>query len=149
MPLYTEKQRKAVLARAGEAVQARIGGATEVTLGTGAAKQTFDLDAGGYCNRFVRQVFETSLGLSPFTWYFGAAKACQTLAKLKPYEVPLKDRQPGDILGFAGDPGHICLYLGTDFDPSKELVAENTSARRGFPAAPGDEGDPLRQPQRG
>lgn len=138
MSLYTEAQRKKVVARAIEAVQARLGGATSVSLGTGKARQTFDLDTGGYCNRFMRQVFETALGLPPFGWYFGASKACQTLKKLKPYQVPLGDRRPGDILGFAGDRGHICIYLGREFDPNKELVAENTSSgSRGYPTAPG------------
>jgi hypothetical protein len=138
MSKYSEQQRRKVIARAIEAVQARIKGSTEVSLGEGYARQTLILSEGGYCNRFVRQVFETTLGLKPFAWRFGALRACLTLAKLEPYRIPLKDRRPGDILGFPGDPGHICLYLGRDADPAKELVAENTSsARRGYPLAAG------------
>ena len=138
MSLYTAKQKEAVVRRAIEAVQARTSGAHSVTFGGGAAKQVFSLDEGGYCNRFVRQVFETALGLGPFAWRFAASKACQTLKKLEEYRVPLAQRRPGDILGFAGDPGHICLYLGRNADPAKELVAENTSSKsRGWPQAAG------------
>lgn len=138
MPLYTEKQRQAVLKRACAVVRARIDGKTKVTFGGGAARQVFDLETGGMCCRFVRQVFETSLGLAPFSWYFGSAKACLTLKKLAPYEVPLKNVQAGDILGFNGDPGHIAIYIGGAFDPKKKLTAENTiSSKRGFPRATG------------
>jgi len=116
------------------AVRARLNGHRKLTVGG----QSFVLDETGYCNRFIRQCFETALGLSPFSWRFGAARACETLDKLEPYRVPLKSRRPGDILGFAGDPGHICLYLGREFDAAKELVAENTSSgKRGYPQAAG------------
>ena len=148
MSLYTANQKKAVIARACEAVTARVNkGGPEVageTFGTGKTAQTFNLSAGGWCNRFVRQVFETALGIAPFDWHFGALKAYQTLAKLKPYKVPIKDRQSGDILGCptpkVGDSEHIAIYLGkgNPYDPAKELVAENTiSDERGFPRAAG------------
>jgi len=137
MALYTDAHRKAVIARAREAVQARAAGKTAVMLGAGNSRQTFDLNTGGYCNRFVRQCFETALGLKPFSWYFGAAKAKDTLRKLSAYKVPLADRQPGDILGFPGNPGHIAIYLGKEYQADKELIAENTSATRGFPRPPG------------
>lgn len=138
MSQYTESDRRKIIQRAVEVVQARLQGQKQAPFGSGPACQTFALDEGGYCNRFVRQVFETALGLKPFAWPFAAARAYQTLRKLEPYRVPLAQRRPGDILGFAGDPGHICLYLGRDCDPAKELVAENTSsARRGYPSAAG------------
>lgn len=133
MALYTDKQRQAVIARAAQAVRHRASGKARF----GAGGQQFALDVGGYCNRFIRQVFETALGMGAFTWSFGAARACQTLEKLQPYRVALSNRQPGDILGFAGDPGHIALYMGREFDPEKELIAENTSATRGWPRPPG------------
>lgn len=138
MALYNETQRKKVVATACEIVRARVGGASECTAGSGKTKQVCDLQAGGWCNRFVRQVFECGLAIKAFGWYFGALRACDTIKKLKPYKVPLKDRRPGDILGCPGNPGHIALYVGNAFDPEKELVAENTSsARRGFPKAAG------------
>ncbi|MHB8995376.1 MAG: hypothetical protein ACYC63_09030 [Armatimonadota bacterium] len=138
MNLYSAQQRRRVIRRAIEVVQARIDGKDEIRLGEGKARQTFDLKTGGYCNRFVRQVFETALGLAAFQWRYRAERACLTLKKLEPFRVALKDRQPGDLLGFAGDPGHIVIYLGMECDPAKELVAENTSnGRRGFPRAAG------------
>lgn len=139
MPLYTEQQRFLVVKQAVTAVKKRVAGASRATLGNGSTAQVFDLVKGGYCNRFVRQCFETALEMSPFSWYFGAAKACQTLEKLEPYRLPnLDDLKAGDILGFNGDPGHIAIYVGTAFDPTKDLVAENTiSSRRGYPQSPG------------
>ena len=138
MALYSEAQRQAVLRRAAEAVLARVAGRTAVWVGGySPTAQKLDLIAGGWCNRFVRQCFETALGRRPFSWYFGAARACLTLRKLEKYRVPLAQRQPGDILGFPGNPGHICIYLGRTFDAKKELIAENTSATRGWPRAPG------------
>jgi hypothetical protein len=136
----TDKQRFAVAERAVEAVDARTAGATEVILGNGGTRQSFDLDEGGMCNRFVRQCVETALGLVPFTWAYRGATAKATLAKLEAAgkRVPLADRQIGDILGIEmAGPGHIVIYLGNLFDPNKELVAENTSAHRGFPRPPG------------
>lgn len=134
MALYGKQQRQLVIRRAIMAVEARTRGLTRIKAGG----QELLLDVGGYCNRFVRQCFETALGMPAFSWRFGAARACETLKKLEPYRIALKDRQPGDILGFAGDPGHICIYLGRAFDPAKELVAENTSSgSRGWPQAPG------------
>lgn len=138
MALYTEKQRQAVIARACEAVRARIRGKKSVVLGKGATRQEFDLDSGGWCLRFVRMCFETALGLPPKSWYFGSPKAVQTLHKLAPYQIPLSARRPGDILGNPGDPGHIVIYIGYAFDRDKDLVAENTiSERRGYPQSQG------------
>jgi len=140
MALHTEKQRKAVVARAIEAVTARVAGATAVVLGKPGSRQSFDLDEGGMCNRFVRQVFETALGLVPFSWAYRGGTAKVTNGKLEDAgrEVPIADRQPGDILDIEmAGPGHICIYLGREYDPNKELVAENTSATRGYPLRPG------------
>lgn len=138
MAKYTAVQRKAVISRAIAAVNARVEGRSTFTMGG----QTFELDKGGWCNRFIRQVFETALGMEAFTWRFGALKAYLTLKKLEAYRIPLRSRRPGDILGIEGNPlfgfcGHIMLYLGREFDPHKELVAENTSATRGYPRKPG------------
>lgn len=137
MALYNDQQRQKVISIACAAVASRASGKSKIASSNGKSRQEFDLDTGGYCNRFVRQCFETALGIAPFKWRFGAARACLTLEKLRPYKIHLKDRQPGDILGFAGDPGHIAIYLGREFDQAKELVAENTSATRGWPRKPG------------
>lgn len=138
MALYTDKQRKAVIKRALEAVQARLDGKTEIVLGTAKCRQNFDLDEKGKCLRLMRQIFETALGYTPFTWPFRAEEAWQTLKKLKPYKVALKDRKPGDILGNPGDPGHIALYVGDCYGDGRDLVCENTSSnKRGYPKAAG------------
>ena len=141
LSLYNEQQRQAVVARAIEAVQARIVGHNTVTLGDGNAAQIFDLVIGGCCERFVRQVFETALGLPPFSWWDDSQTAHDGLTKLaaRGYEIAAdaNNLQAGDILGFAGDPGHILIYLHTAFDASKNLCAENTSGVRGYPSAPG------------
>lgn len=133
MSLYTTKQRDAVVKRAGDAVRQRQHGKTSWTIGW----QKFDLETGGYCNRFVRQVFETSLGMGAFGWYFGDATARKTLDKLKPYVLPNGAKlQEGDIIGWydgSGPYGHIAIYIGGE----KELIAENTSAKRGDPKNPG------------
>ena len=134
MSVYTNQQRQLVVRRAMAAVRARLNGRRKLTVGG----QSFVLDETGYCNRFIRQCFETALNMPESSWRFRGGDAQETLAKLEPYRVPLKSRRPGDILGFAGDPGHICLYLGREFDVAKELVAENTSSgKRGYPQAAG------------
>ena len=133
MSLYTLKQRDAVVKRALDAVKARQKGKTTFTAGG----HKFDLETGGYCNRFVRQCFETALGMGAFSWYFGAATARLTIDKLDKFEL-LKGAklQPGDIIGWydgSGVYGHIAIYVGGE----KELIAENTSAKRGDPNKPG------------
>ena len=142
MSLYSETTRSKVIKVAKAAVSARQKGnnsyATEL--------QTFVLGPVynsrgaviGYCNRYIRQLFEAALNLQPFTWAFGAGTADETLIKLKPYIKPVGTKpQPGDIIGWRkrrhGDPGHIALYIGGE----KGLIAENTSAERGDPDAPG------------
>ena len=133
MSLYTDKQKQAVVKRALQAVSARQKGKQAFIAGG----QTFDLEKGGYCNRFIRQSVETALGLKPFKWYFGDATARKTLDKLAPYVLPKGAKlQAGDIIGWydgSGPYGHIALYIGTE----KKLIAENTSAKRGDPKPPG------------
>lgn len=131
--MYTTRQRNLIVSRATEIVKARQNGKTSVVR----YGQKFDLEQGGYCNRFIRQVFETSLGIGAFSWYFGDATARKTLDKLKPYVLPKGAKlQEGDIIGWydgCGVYGHIALYIGGE----KKLIAENTSATRGDPRKPG------------
>lgn len=148
MALYSDKIRQAVVKRALAAVHARQAGKHSYTAGG----QTFDLDAGGYCNRFIRQCFETVLGLKAFDWRYGAAKARDTLDKLDLANHTIIDAkpstlQPGDILGWydgSGPYGHIALYVGDYYGDGRKLVAENTSATRGAPNPPGTKITQLR-----
>lgn len=145
MAIYTTKQRDAVVKRAIQAVEARQNGKATLTAGG----QVFKLGPVyvdgkliGYCNRFIRQCFETALGFAPFQWRYGAAMATQTLDKLAPHridksKVPL---QAGDIIGWyegSGPYGHIAIYLGDAYGDGRKLIAENTSAKRGDPKPPG------------
>ena len=133
MSLYSNYRCGVVVMRASEVVQARQHGEKTFTAGG----QTFDLEKGGYCNRFVRQVFETAIGINAFSWYFGDATARLTLDKLAPYTLSKGAKlQPGDIIGWydgSGPYGHIAIYIGGE----KKLIAENTSATRGDPRPPG------------
>jgi len=133
---YTAAQKRKVISRAMEAVEARIDGANTF----GCCGAHFELNVGGMCNRFIRQVFETALGLKPQTWVFRGATAKETLGKLAAggYEVHMDDLQPGDILGHtAGKYGHIALYVGDYYGDRRLLVAENTSWTGGYPEKPG------------
>lgn len=145
MAIYTTKQRNAVVKRAIQAVEARQNGKTTFTAGG----QTFKLGPVyngkkviGYCNRFIRQCFETALGFAAFQWRYGATTARGTLDKLEAFKIDgaAIKLQPGDILGWyegSGVYGHIALYLGDIYGDGRKLVAENTSARRGSPIEPG------------
>jgi len=121
-----------------EAVEARIEGHSVVTLGK--PRQEFDLTTGGFCNRFIRQAFETALGLPEQSWPYRGATAKESLGKLTAagYEISMDDLQPGDILGnTAGKYGHIALYVGNWYGDGRLLVCENTSWTGGFPEKPG------------
>jgi len=118
------------------AVEARQAGKTTYKAGG----QVFDLEKGGLCNRFIRQTFETALGLPEQSWTFRGATAKETLRQLAAagYEVHMDDMQVGDILGHtAGKFGHIALYVGDYYGDGRLLVAENTSWTGGFPEKPG------------
>lgn len=148
MSVYSKAQMQKVLAVAVKAVEARQAGKKSIVLGnikSGNYRISvhFDLDAAGWCNRFIRQAAEVGLGLPPFSWRFGAATAHLTMEKLAPYQVTGKP-QRGDIIGFSGDPGHIVLVLGDWYGDGRFLVAENTSATRGDPSAPGTKVTALR-----
>lgn len=119
------------------AVNARKSGRSAVTLGSGQSAQTFDLDAGGYCARFVRQCVEVALGLKPFTWAGCApdARGMEKNLKKIAQKVPVEKREPGDIVCMnetSGKYGHIGLCV----DPG--TIAENTSSgKRGSPRPAG------------
>lgn len=140
MALYTLRQRDAVVRQALTAVEARRTCDGSVKIGG----QTFNLEERGYCGRFVRQCFETALGLPAFGWLFGAATAREMGGKMRNAGLRLKDGaklQPGDVLVWDdqddGRYGHIVLYVGDAYGDGRKLVAENTSGKRGDPNKPG------------
>lgn len=154
MALYSDATRRKVIDRAMAAVQARQEGKSTYRAGG----QVFELNIGGYCNRFVRQVFETVLGLGAFEWRFGAQWARKTLDKLDSAQMAVHDAtpavlQPGDIIGWyegSGPYGHIAIFVGDVYgDGRKDLVAENTSAKRGDPNPPGTKITRLRNMRSG
>lgn len=135
MSRYTMAQIAKVVDRAVEVAEARQEGKSSLRRGG----QTFDLEEGGMCCRFVRQCFETAMGLKAHEWGYDSANAHDTLAKLSKYKLDDGDKLlPGDILGWPGNPGHIAIYVGNYYEDGRKLVAENTSNnRRGFPSAAG------------
>jgi len=136
MARYTAKQKRKVINRAMGAVEARQEGKSTYEAGG----QVFQLNVGGMCACFIRQVFETALGIPEYSWVFRGATAKETLQKLTGagYEVHMDDLQAGDILGHTGGKfGHIALYVGDYYWDGRLLVAENTSWMGGYPQAPG------------
>lgn len=127
---------------AGQAAQADPSGS--ITLGEGATRQTLYFTPGALCLRFVRQVYETALGIGPKKWSWATLRAKWTLEKLRAagYQVP--PRAPlmeGDIVGHRrGEYGHIGIVVQTDPRGvgTPVLVAENTSSTtRGNPRRAG------------
>jgi hypothetical protein len=108
---------------------------TSIAFGQDNSRQVFDLTRGGMCARFVRQVYETALGLAPFTWQFAApcARDMATMMRHAGVLIQTGDREPGDVVQIGtGYPGHIAVYVG-EVD-GVECIAENTSdATRGNP----------------
>lgn len=139
---YTNAAIMRVVEIAVGAARAHQAGATVWTPPGVAHPQKFDLRTGGMCNRFVRQVHETALGLRPFSWPYRAGRAIRTLDALdaagfgigRPAVSALR---PGDIIGNrSGTAGHIAIFVGVlDGVPT---IAENTSsATRGNPRRAG------------
>lgn len=142
---YTESKIKAVVTIAVDAARAHIKGKTSYRAGSGEKAQTFDLDEGGMCARFVRQCFETGCQMSEKSWRYRGDNAIQMLKKLKDggHAVSTSSLNVGDIIGHSKyTNGHIAIYVGElDSVPS---VAENTiSSKRGNPVNPGTKLTPL------
>lgn len=121
----------AVAQVAQRAVAARKAGRTIYSEGG----QTFALDQGGMCARFVRQCCEVAAGLPAFGAWFAAPTARQMEQNLKAAGKGVSDPAPGDIIAMNNQSyaaGHIGIFVGDG------LVAENTSSgRRGDPGAAG------------
>lgn len=98
---------------------------------------------GGWCAKFVRQVYEKALDLPPFSWPYtapsaklGAAKARTLAARGIGTLIHLdKDIEPGDIIYLENasprEFGHVVIYIGWLHSGNVRTVAENTLARRG------------------
>lgn len=139
--VYTSHEIGRAVANALAAARASEQGETRITLGEGAAKQQLNLLVGGYCARFVRQVYETACGLKPGTWEFQGSDAKAMTAKLasEGHRVTDGSLQPGDIVGIhhgSGRYGHVAIYVGKI--GGQETIAENTSSKvRGNPQRAG------------
>ena len=105
----------------------------------------FDLEAGGYCARLVRQAFEAAIGLGEWMWAYKAATAYDMEALLRDAGLRTDSPMPGDIVCVNSSgtrPGHIGIYLG--YIDGVESYAENTScATRGDPREAGTKITPL------
>jgi hypothetical protein len=137
MALYSSKTIAKVCQTALRAVEARQRGNKWVSIGG----HKFDLETGGYCCRYVRQVFEATLGLGEREWRFGSPSATETLTKLEECGFKLKphvELRAGDIIGHKeGRFGHIGVVVGDAYGDGRFLYCENTIAHRGSPNEPG------------
>ena len=106
--------------------------------------QTFDLVTGGWCDRFVRQVYETADHQPAHAWRFDSPTARITETMMKAAHIQTSHPEPGDIISLdhqSYEAGHIAIVVPpVNGVPS---VAENTSGWRGNPYAPGTKITPL------
>jgi len=138
---YTQRRINSVVGVAIYAARASAQGHSTIEYGHKGTMQTFHLKQGGYCARFVRQVYETACGFEPHSWSYAAADARGITAKLAAdgHEVTDGSLLPGDIIGIhkrSGEFGHIAIYVGRI--DGQDMIAENTSSRfRGKPRRAG------------
>jgi hypothetical protein len=131
-----------------QAVQQRLAGDRRWTPPGG---QTFVLDKGGYCARFVRQCYETAMGIAAFSWEYAAPNARAMEYNLKQAGLEVDEPQPGDIVCLNDQSykyGHIAIYAWVIPPPvgipKVGGVFENTSsAHRGNPRVPGTKWTPF------
>lgn len=144
---YTQERVDRVVRHALVAVKASQEGKESIYLGDGPTAQRLDLRQGGYCARFVRQVYETACGFGEGRWKYAAGSALEMCEKLAAAGNTVGDHSlvPGDIIGInrnSGRYGHIALYVGKI--DGKDCIAENTSSTtRGNPRAAGTKLTPL------
>lgn len=138
---YTQEIIDRVVGYALAAARASQQGETSIRLGAGPSAQDLLLKRGGYCARFVRQVYETACDFGEYRWKHGARTAlgmCDGLAA-EGHEVTDHSLIPGDIVGInrhSGPYGHVAIYVGKI--EGKDIIAENTSSgSRGDPRRPG------------
>jgi len=143
---YTAFQRRLVVARALEVVEARL--RDETSFEAGGQVFTFEVGAGTSV-RFVRQVFESALGLPAKSWPYSGATAKDLMAQLRAAgeEVDPEELRPGDILCHGEFLfGHAGLYVGRrrHSRDGRTFVAENTAWVGGDPIDPGTKLTPLK-----
>lgn len=113
------------------AVQARMDGARDTIIDG----VDFDLDETGACLRLQRKLHECAYKLPEYKWPFAADDAYDALKRMDAMglEISADDLSAGDIIGWPSKrPGHIAIFAGKFFDPSKpDIIIENTSANRG------------------
>ncbi len=138
---YTEQIIGKVVKHALEAAEESAKGRSSVTLGRSESAQSFSLNQGGYCARFVRQVYETACGFKPHSWSYASTDARSMTAALAAdgHRVTDGSLLPGDIVGIhknSGEFGHIAVFVGRI--DGRDMIAENTSSRfRGKPRRAG------------
>ena len=125
---YRQDMIDRVVAHALAAAKASQDGKTHLVLGDGMTAQRLSLREGGYCARFVRQVYETGCEFGEGRWRYAAPSAlemCKKLADDK-HEVTDGSLTPGDIVGInrnCGAYGHVALYVGKSLGKRKLLEA--------------------------
>ncbi len=145
---YTRAIIDQVIRNAQAAVKWHQGGSVSLECGKGKTAQTFDLDAGGYCARFVRQCYETAAGITPWQWAYAAPNARGMTARLAEagHEIKISDEMiAGDIIGIhknAGAAGHIAI-LGPVVDGQRVIYENTSSDGRGAPRTPGTKVTPY------
>jgi hypothetical protein len=146
---YRQDMIDRVVAHALAAAKASQDGKTHLVLGDGMTAQRLSLREGGYCARFVRQVYETGCEFGEGRWRYAAPSAlemCKKLADDK-HEVTDGSLTPGDIVGInrnCGAYGHVALYVGKI--QGKDMIAENTSSgTRGNPRRAGTKLTPFEE----
>jgi hypothetical protein len=144
---YTRERINRVVSHAMAAVTASQDGKDSIYLGDGPTGQKLDLKRGGYCARFVRQIYETACGIGEGAWKYAAGSALEMCDKLAAAGNTVGNHSlvAGDIIGInrnSGQYGHIAIYVGQV--NGKDCIAENTSsATRGNPRSAGTKLTPL------
>ena len=131
--------RTRVVRHALTAARCHKSGKTSLCLGEGQGRQVLDLEQGGMCARFVRQVYETALELAPFTWEFAAPCARDMATRMRQAGrlIDSAEREPGDVLQIgSGYPGHVAVYVG-EVNGVESLVENTSDQSRGVPRVAG------------
>jgi len=139
----TDEERRRVVQYAIQAAEAHAQGQQAITIGVGGMRQKLNLVEAHYCARFVRQIYETALGLRRMSWPFCAPNARGMEENLRPHRLSRTgERRPGDVVGMStdstGPAGHNGIFVGAEADPKKTMIVHNSSGTRdGWPHVQG------------